>query len=120
MELELGAVLAALKKWFWVPLVLLLVLGFTGYRIAERQTKVYTATSTLVVEMPFTGTTSTSSNLVARQMPDSYGLMLDTDSLRDQIAEQAQVGDLDGYQVSISVPAGTSHLNISATHTNPE
>lgn len=119
MELELGAVLGSLRKWFWVPLVLMITFGMVGYQLADRQEKVYTATSTLVVELPFSGTSNASSNSVARQLSESYRLLLQTAEFRDRIAAEAGLQDIAPFQVSISIPTTSSHLIVNVTHTDP-
>lgn len=119
MELELGAVLGSLRKWFWVPLVLILTFGMVGYEMADRQEKVYTATSTLVVDVPYTGTSNASSNSVAKQLSESYRLLLRTDAFRNEIAAEAGLTDINAFQVTITIPTTSSLLNVQVTHTDP-
>lgn len=120
MEIELGAVLRALRKWFWVPLVLIVLMGGFAYGIARNQDKVYTATSTLVVELPSGATQNASAFSTATQLSDPYELMLDTEAFRSRIAEQAGLPSIDEVEIKIGVPSGSRFINVQATHADPE
>lgn len=119
MEIDLRVVLGALKKWFWVPLILMVVLGLIGYQFARQQEITYTATSTIVVEQSLGSTVSTTTNGLPRQLSDSYDLLLSTQEFRQQIAEQANFTDIAGYQIEISTQGGSNLLNVLVTHQDP-
>lgn len=120
MEIELSAIWSALRKWFWVPLVLMIALGGIAYGIAERQDNVYTATATLVIELSASGSTNSSVSGITNQISDSYTLLLETEDFTNQIATQAGLPTVEDFDIRIVSPAGSGYLNIEATHIDSE
>ena len=119
MEIELSALLNALKKLFWVPLLLVIVFGLVGYTLADRQVRTYTATSTIVLEQSVVSSAAnTSASRFQSQLSDTYKLLLDTRAFREKIATEANVENIDEFEINITAPAGSTLVNIQVTHTD--
>lgn len=119
LEIELSAIMRALKKWFWVPLVLTLIVGGIAYKIAIDQENLYSATATLVVEPSASDSSNDAVKSRTSQLSGTYDLLIDTDDFRSQIAEYADVENLDDFDISINIAGGSRYLNIRVTHTDP-
>lgn len=119
MEIELSALIRALRKLFWVPLIFIVALAFVGHQAVERQEKTYTAKSTLVIEQPTSSGGSGSQAGTAKSIVDTYTLLLETDEFQQTVSDVAEVDSLDDYTITLSAASGSNQVEIRVSHSDP-
>ena len=106
------------KRWWLIVLLGGLLAGLMGYRTYSSYVPVYQASTTLLMHYKSTGLTTSSRDFsVGSNVITTFTGMLNSQSVRTQIAEAVGSGSLG----SISISAGDGSLvKLSVTHTNAE
>lgn len=105
------------KRWWIIVCLSVLFAGLMGYRTYSSYVPVYQTSTTLLMHYKTVGSTSSRDFSVGSNVISNFTAMLNSQSMRSQIAEE-----LDGYSLgSISVSAGEGSLvRLTVTHSNPE
>ncbi|MCA9833920.1 MAG: hypothetical protein KC435_08250 [Thermomicrobiales bacterium] len=119
MEIQLTQLMRALRRHWWVPIVLMLVLGMLGYGYGRSASTTYTATTSLLVTSQVSGDeiltdtarATTYQNLVTSgPVLDLVILELDLDYSRADLAAM----------VTTTIVRNTQIINIAVTADHPE
>lgn len=114
-SLSLGQFMLALQRWWWIPLVTLLLGGAVGYGYAAQQTKMYQASATVTLEA--LASASPEFNVVS-----SYEMQSNIDVINSgRTAEIVldRIGDIGPASASASY-GGTANITITGTAQSAE
>ncbi|MDB8558390.1 YveK family protein [Turicibacter sanguinis] len=106
------------KRWWIIAVLMVLFGGLMGYRTYKNYVPVYQTSTTLLMHYKTTGSTTSSRDFsVGSNVISTLTGMLNSQSMRSQIAEELGSHSLG----NISVSAGDGSLvKLSVTHTNAE
>lgn len=123
MEIEIGQLVRAIRRWWWVPVVIGLVLGLAGFGAARFMSPpTYTATSQMLVNSQVSGDaliegssrTSTYVNLA------TSGPILDRVILELGLADEEEYDREDLADLIEVEPIGAQIIEVSVTTDDPE
>lgn len=123
MELELRQLFRYARRWWWLLLILPLAAGGAAYAVSSRQQPLYSATATVMVNLP---QSSTADSLAALQtgkgLATTYQQLVATSPVLQPVVVQLGLpydADTLKEHVSASTVRDTQLLRISVSETDP-
>lgn len=84
LEIELKHILRAIRRWWWIPVLLTIVFGLLAYGLASMQEPAYTARTQLLVTPP-----TTNSALIVQEsnQAETYRSLVESGPVLDRVIE---------------------------------
>src|SRR5215475_3765249 len=77
------------RRWWWLPVIGLVLCGVAGYAASTRQTPMYQASSTILVnQVQSPGPAGYNDVLTSERLASTYTQLLQSASLRDEVIAQ--------------------------------
>lgn len=124
MELDLRHILRMARRWWWLLILAPLLAGLTAYWASSRQTPLYSASSTLVIDQASQSSQQQIQEIQANErLGATYQRLVDTDPILNAVIARLNLpftADQMRDKVSAGAVTGTQLLRISASDTSPE
>jgi capsular exopolysaccharide synthesis family protein len=119
---ELRRYLALAWKWSWLLVLGVLVGGGVAFLVSRRQTPIYSAQATVLVDQRPSGVSLTSADIFNSQLlAKVYSQLVTSSEVLAQVAQDLSVSFMDTRTaVSAEAPVDSRLINIMVTSTDPE
>lgn len=109
----------ARRRW-WIVVLLMLVAGASAYWSSSRETPMYSATATMMVNPGLSGAQTDFNALnVSTRLAETYQEIVTTRPILERVAEKLGEEELDSG-VTTSVVDGTQLIRVTVTDTDPD
>lgn len=122
MDLDLRQLLQIARRRWWIVLLLMLVAGGAAYVSADRQTRQYSATATMLLSAgSASSTTGVDVNALraTELLAETYRKLIESNDMQRRIAEQVGLEEIPG-SLTASIVDGSQLIDIRVTDTDPE
>jgi capsular exopolysaccharide synthesis family protein len=120
LSMELRSYLLLLRRWLWLILLCMLLAGGLAYLTSNRQTPVYAATATVLLDTsrPTSATPSIADITLNERLAETYAVLLSQqNTIQPVIAQLNQVPQI--VSVSVSPQRNTSIMYITVESEDP-
>lgn len=120
MDLDLRQLLRIAQRRWWIVALLMVVAGASAYFSASRETPLYSATATMMVNPGLSGTSTDYNSLItSERLANTYQQIITTQPIRERVAEALGTEFVPaGY--SASAVDGSQLIRVTASGTDPE
>lgn len=120
MELDFRQLMNIARRRLWIVFLLMIVAGTSAYISSSHQTPMYSATATVLINPGVPGSSSDYNNLqTAERLAVTYEQLINTQSVRDRVAEMAGVDEFDEGVLSTSIVTNSRLIKITVHDTDP-
>lgn len=123
MTIDLKKYLYLVWQWSWLIVLCTLLAALAAFIISQRMTPVYQATTTVLVDVPSTGTSEVAALQASERLSRTYSEMMTNKTLLretiDTLGMQMEPGRLAGMITVRSLP-NTQLIEVQVESTNPQ
>lgn len=120
MDLDLRQLMRIARRRWWIVVLLMIVAGSSAYISSSRETPLYSATATMLVNPGLSTSTSDYTTLLASErLAETYQQLVTTGPMRERVAKALGQETLTSG-ISTSLVQNSQLITVTATDTDPE